>query len=225
MRQAPSESLSSRTGSEDREGGFTLLELLVSLALLALILTFVGSALRSGARAWKTAAAVDHGAAMGPVRTLLEQRLTEAMPVYERDEAGRVRIAFRGLSQELGFVAPFSRGAAGAGVYRFNLHVQPVVHGARTGPALALRQSLYAPDVVRSTADTDADGQLLLEDIAGLGLRYFGRQDAHRPAAWHAEWTRSDVVPELVEISVALREQDARRWRPLVVELRLRAGP
>ena len=209
----------------DQESGFTLLELLVSLVLLALILSFVGGALRFGTRAWEAAGALDRGASMGAVRHFLEQRLAEAMPVYERDEAGRVRIAFRGLSQELSFVSPFSRGAAGGGLYRFSLHLQPVLGGARTGTALALKQSLFQPDVVRPVFEIPEDGQPLLEDIAGIGLRYFGRKDARSPAAWHTEWTRVDALPELIEVSVLLREQDARAWLPLVVELRLRTGP
>ena len=206
----------------DGESGFTLLELLISLVLLALILSFVGGALRFGARAWEAAGALDGGASMGAVRTFLEHRLAEAMPAYERDEVGRVRIAFSGLSQELSFVSPFSRGTAGAGLYRFSLAPRPVVRGARTGMALGLKLSSYQPDTVRPDADTSAEEQLLLEDIAGLRLRYFGRKDLRSPAAWHAEWSRADALPDLIEISVLLRDTDARAWPPLVVETRLR---
>jgi general secretion pathway protein J len=209
----------------DHERGFTLLELLVSLALLALILSFVGGALRFGARAWEAAGALDRGASMAAVRTFLEQRMAEATPVYERDEAGRVRIAFSGLSQELSFVSPFTRGEAGAGLYRFHLYLQSVVPGAQDGMALVLRQSLYQPDVVRPVAGTSAEGQFLLRDIAGIGFRYFGQMDPRTPAAWQSEWTRTDALPELIEMSVLLRDLDARAWLPLVVELKLRTAP
>jgi general secretion pathway protein J len=202
-----------------------LLELLVSLVLLALILSFVGGALRFGTRAWEATGALDRGASTAAVRTFLEQRLAEAMPVYERDEAGRVRIAFSGLSQELSFVSPFTRGEAGGGLYRFRLHLQPVVRGAQPGMALALRQSLYRPDFVRPAAETSADGQFLLEDIAGIEFLYFGRKDPRTSAAWQSEWTRTDALPELIEMSVHFREHDARAWLPLVVELKLRTAP
>jgi prepilin-type N-terminal cleavage/methylation domain-containing protein len=209
----------------DPESGFTLLELLVSLILLALILSFVGGALRFGARAWEAAGALDRGASMGAVRTFLEQRLAEAMPVYERDETGRVRIAFSGQPQQLSFVSPSARGKAGAGLYRFSLNLEPAGRDAGTGTALALDQSLYRPEVVSQVVAGPEEGQPLLEDIAGIGLRYYGRKEARSPAAWHSEWTRADALPELVEISVLLREQDARTWLPLVVELRLRPAP
>jgi general secretion pathway protein J len=205
----------------DPESGFTLLELLVSLVLLALILSFVGGALRFGARAWEAAGALDRGASMGAVRTFLEQRLAEAMPVYERDEAGRVRIAFSGQPQQLSFVSPSARGKAGAGLYRFSLNLQPVDRDARSRTDLALEQSLYQPEAGQVVAAPE-DGQVLLGDIAGIELRYYGRKEARSPAAWHSQWTRADALPELVEISVLLREQDARTWLPLVVELRLR---
>jgi general secretion pathway protein J len=209
----------------DSESGFTLLELLVSLVLLALILSFVGGALRFGARAWEAAGALDRRASMGAVRTFLEQRLAEAMPVYEQDETGRVRIAFSGRPQQLSFVSPSARGRAGAGLYRFSLTLQPVGRDTVTGTALALDQSLYQPEVVSQVVAAPEDGQVLLEDIAGIGLRYYGRKEARSPAAWHSEWTRADALPELVEISLLLRAQDARTWLPLVVELRLRTAP
>ncbi|HZA01424.1 MAG TPA: prepilin-type N-terminal cleavage/methylation domain-containing protein [Hyphomicrobiaceae bacterium] len=209
----------------DHESGFTLLELLVSLVLLALILSFFGGALRFSSRAWETAEALDRGASVRAMRTYLEQRLAEAMPVYERDEAGRVRIAFSGLSQELSFVSPASRGEAGAGLYRYALHLHSAVRTARTGMALALSQTLYRAEVAHPIADTSAEKLLLLENIEGVGFRYFGRKDARTPVAWHSVWTRTDALPELVEVNILLREQDARAWPPLVVELKLRPAP
>jgi prepilin-type N-terminal cleavage/methylation domain-containing protein len=209
----------------DQDCGFTLLELLVSLVLLALILSFVGGALRFGTRAWEAATALDRGASMAAVRTFLEQRLAEAMPVHERNEAGRVRIAFSGLPQELSFVSPFTRGEAGGGLYRFRLHLQSVVRGAQPEMALALRQSLYRSDFIRPVAETSADGQFLLQDIAGIGFRYFGRKDARSSPEWSPEWRRADALPELIEMSINLPEYDARVWHPLVVELKLRTAP
>jgi prepilin-type N-terminal cleavage/methylation domain-containing protein len=209
----------------ENESGFTLFELLVSLVLLAVILSFVSGALRFSSRAWEAAEALDRGTPVGAVRTFLEQRLAEAMPVYERDEAGRVRIAFSGLPQELSFVSPASRGEAGAGLYRFGLHFHSVMGPARTGTALALSQTLYRPEAARPVADTSGDKQLLLENIDGIGFRYFGRKDARTRAAWHSVWTRTDALPELVEVTIVLREQDARVGPPLVVELKLRPAP
>jgi prepilin-type N-terminal cleavage/methylation domain-containing protein len=211
--------------SADNESGFSLLELLVSLVLLALILLFVGGALRFSSRAWETAEGLDRGAPVGAVRTVLEQGLAEAMPVYERDEPGRVRIAFSGLPQELRFVSPASRGEAGAGLYRYALHLHSVVRTGRTRTALALSQTLYRAEMARSLSNTSAEMQLLLENIDGLEFRYFGRKDARTRAAWHSVWTRTDALPELVEISILLREQDPRAWPPLVVELKLRPTP
>jgi general secretion pathway protein J len=209
----------------DSESGFTLLEVLLSLVILSLIFSFVGGALRFSSRAWEAAEGLDRGSSMSAVRTFLEQRLVEAMPVYERDQEGRVRIAFTGLPHELSFVSPASRGEAGAGLYRFALHLHSAVGTARTGTALALSQTLYRPEAPRPIAETSADNQVLLENTDGIGFRYFGREDARTPVAWHSAWTRTDALPELVEISVLLGEQDARAWPPLVVELKLRLAP
>lgn len=199
-------------GGHPSDAGFTLLELLLSLALLALIAAVASSGLRFGARAWQGAAELDQAAESGAVRNWLEQRLAEAMPLYEREPSGNIRIAFEGAADRLLFLAPAAGGPGVGGVYRHEI-------AARGDGMLRLERSLY-----RRAARLPGDWRTLLEGIAGASFRYFGRDRPGAPPAWHAEWPRGDRLPELIEINVTFGADDRRSWHPLVIAPRIRSS-
>ena len=86
-------------------GGFTLVELLVALTLLALLSALTFSGFRFGARAWERAGAhIDHAAEIQVVQAFLRVRLSEAAPVLEAGENPDRLIAFAGDAESLTFV-------------------------------------------------------------------------------------------------------------------------
>lgn len=208
--------------SSRHEAGFSLLELLVSLALLALILVAMPSLLRLGERAREASEDLDRSGAPGAALAFMEQRLAQAMPGYERNADGRLTVTFRGRPDNVSFVAPSALGPAGGGLYRFELRANAEVDGAR---ALALRWSLYRPSTAEADASPPTQERILVANIAGLGLRYFGRPKPDAEPAWFDEWTRTDLLPDLVELRVAA-PPGPRAPSPLVlrVELKLRTG-
>ncbi|MBY0296791.1 MAG: prepilin-type N-terminal cleavage/methylation domain-containing protein [Methylobacterium sp.] len=64
-----------------------------------------------------------------------------------------------------------------------------------------------------------ARSEVVLQRIAGLGIRYFGApSDGARPL-WHTAWSRPDRPPTLIEIQIAFPPADRRRWPPLLIAL------
>lgn len=200
-----------RTPPLRSDAGFTLLELLVSLAILAIVLSFLPGTLRLGQRVWEGDARFLRQEGAAAFERAVEQRLSQAMPVFIRDTGG-VRIDFEGRPDRVEFIAPSATGPAGGGVYRFSL-------AAEGGQALKLRQTLYRP------ASTDAAALPATDHIAptkvrALSLRYFGQARLEEAAGWQTEWPRRDALPELVEITIRqCRGEEAQR---IVVPLRLR---
>jgi len=103
------------------EGGFTLIEVLVSLVLLALVLALLAGGLRFARGTWDAAAKLDEQAGSDIAERFLRARLGEAMPLYEHRTAGTVRVVFHGSGDALTFVAAAPNGPAGAGIYRYAL--------------------------------------------------------------------------------------------------------
>lgn len=194
------------------QAGFTLVELLVALSLFAVVLSMVPGVLQLGRRAWEDTARSDRGAQIAGVRSFLEQRLAEALPVSERDGDGRMGLAFAGRHDRLTFASPAPDGPAGAGIYRFEIAV------AGRSRSIVLRQSLFAPDRDRGQVQQ----RELLGGVGALAFRYFGAPLDSEAPVWLEEWPRTDVLPDLIELSIALDGRRAPRFQPLVVEPRLR---
>ncbi len=204
-----------------RQAGFTVLEVLVCVMILALILSFLPGTLRVGQRVWETDDAFARRAGLSAFCRHVEQRLTEAMPIYRRTQAGTLRMEFDGAPDRLSFVAPANAGPGGGGVYHFTLSLND---GGGASNALALTQTLYRPRDAFAPANTldsrpASSRHLAPEPVRSLAFRYFGAALPGREPGWHAQWPREDALPDLVEMTVttASRVEPAR----FVVPLRL----
>jgi prepilin-type N-terminal cleavage/methylation domain-containing protein len=200
-----------------RGNGFTLIEVLVTLVLLALVLALVSGGLRFARGTWEATARLDEEAGHDIAENFLQARLSEALPLYEQGTAGTVRVAFQGHSESLRFVAPTPNGPAGAGLYRFVLEV---ARGYGPGQALVVRLAPYQSEQGRPGVDTPPEAHVLVGNVRSLSLRYFGRGALRAQPAWHTAWSRSDVLPDLIELTIA---RDGREDpSPLTIELKLR---
>ncbi len=194
--------------------------MLVSLMLLALILSVSPGTLRIGQRVWETDEDFERRAALSTFRRHVEQRLAEAMPIHRRDRSG-LRIEFSGEPDRVAFVAPSEAGPAGGGVYHFDLRR---AEGAGRARPLILRQVLYRP-AAGGGAEAAAQSPALEHEsamrAADLSFRYFGAPHAGEPGRWLGQWPRQDSLPELVEMSISLGGRTPRTER-VIVPLRLR---
>ncbi len=206
--------------------GFALIELLVGLALLAIAVTLMPGALRLGAKAWEARGDLERASDVTLALAMLERRIAEASPVYERDATGKVGVAFSGDSHALAFVSPAENGPAGAGLYRHRL--EP---GAPQGAGLKLRLSLFGPGAGEAGQQSDAETRLLIPEHATLRFRYFGMQQSDEQAQppllpqWHDNWRRTDAFPALVELTLSTATGASGITRRIVVAPRLDARP
>ena len=202
-----------------RDAGFSLIELIVSLALLAMILALLPGAFRTGKRGWETAAVLEQQAIADASVDFLRLRLAEAMPLFDRDASGRTRLAFSGGPSEINFVAIAPSGPNGGGLYRFGVTTQP---GATPGSsALVLRMTPFRqPGLERASP---ASEHVLMSGIGSLQLRYFGIPTDGGEAVWTDIWQREDRLPDLVELLAVSNTNSARTLGPLRVELKLRS--
>jgi type II secretion system protein J len=177
--------------------GFSLLELLVALALLAIIGAGLAGAMRLGTETFTRAQALEtdkgHVAARAQLRRLIERATSPALltPFPK---------AFRGSENSLSFVtlAPlgFARDSAGL---RITV--------ALSGNALVATIEPFDDDgtVLRSYTSPLADG------VTDIQMRYFDDGE------WVSEWTDTLRLPQLAQI--VLNDGTDPYWPEFTVEL------
>lgn len=199
------------------EGGFTLVELLVSLSLLVIMLALISGAMRFGGRAWEVSGQVDRGQTVATFRSLLGQRLTESLPLVSSDERGVLQLAFHGGSDELNFLSPLpSRDGMPAGLFSVTLRLVP-------GPDRARSLSLEFQPVGSANAPSVAEGHrpVVINAVTQLDIRYYGVPNGTSEPKWLDAWLRQDALPRLVAVDVRFPPGDLRQWPPFTADLKL----
>lgn len=176
--------------------GFTLIELIIALALIALITLLLFSGLRLGARAWDGVDALaERHAELRSARTFLDQALRQSRDLTLRLEDQDHQV-FAGNADSLEFAAPLSEYVGVPGLYILRLGLD----GRGENRRLVLTRWLLHPDVLLGEGGTpewepldpaspgisgapaeDKDlaagafGQtVLLEGVEDFDLAYFG---------------------------------------------------
>lgn len=197
--------------------GFTLIEMLVALTLVALLSAGLFGGLRLGARVWESggeriAAVNDIEAA----RTFLRHRLSEAQPLRRRNDDGEAVPVFDGEGERLRFAAPWPPhlGMGGAFVYE-------LWNEAETG-ALMLDWKLHRPDGVVDVSDGRNRPRRLFRDAGHVNLRYYGRRDDDESPGWHESWAGETTLPLMIELRFA--GEGSAGWPPLRAAVAATAG-
>lgn len=175
-----------------RMRGFTLLELLLALGIVAVLLVIVSGGLRVGLAAWQRGE--ERTAKLDRARSLvvlLERALAGAFPYRVAPETEQeLRILFDGRPDRLTFVTlspPLPIGASTA----FS-----AVSLAVDGAGFALRQQVLPNRIVLDRLDPI----LVDAQTTGVRFRYLGQE----PEAWQEAWdvTKEETLPRAVEITL-----------------------
>lgn len=202
-----------------RNRGFTLIEMLVALTLLAITLTLLFSSLAVIERSWQAGEQrMQSTAERLAAQNFLRAKLADAQPYYLPGAGNEGLIAFRGDRASLEFVSLLPVASGRPGPYRFRLFLQGV---ADAPPRLVLAvRPFYA-----EAADTAiTDRTILLDAVRQLQIRYFG-VDVNGLSAtpqWRENWQDQAELPKLVRIDVQPTIGPA--WPLLLVALRVSAS-
>lgn len=197
--------------------GFTLVELLVGLSLLAMLSTLLFGGFRFGLRAWEVGSArLESGDAVATAQGLLRRQLSEAQPVLTGAPAEATPVLFSGGADGITFVSPLPahRGIGGFQVFELGLRERDATNH------LMLRWHLYRADAVAPTFNPK-DESVVLADVAAIAISYYGRPTDGAPRQWLDRWDGRFGLPELVRLRVAFPAGDDRSWPDLVVAPRL----
>ena len=182
-----------------RRSGFTLLELLISVTLLALITTLVAYSIRIGATAWEGSKRVTESwQQQHLVEQFIVRELSQARPVRTGTEQG-ARVAFIGDQRQLRFATllPAHRGIGG--IYYVILGVETEDDEAET-ERLVLTYWLARSDNFEADPAANQKRTVLLEDLREIEIRYFGAERQRDAPEWYDAWPDQVRLPEMVRI-------------------------
>jgi general secretion pathway protein J len=189
------------------EAGFTVIELIVSLALLGLVLTAIPSTLQLARQAYAVSDRLEGRAALYAAMRQLEAMLSAAEPATTRTADGAVAVLFEGNATSLQLVAPVPSGTAiSTRPERVLIEVRPGAAG--TGALGDRNKSGRELVLVREQqASGRARAETLVASVGAVSFRYFGpfSDDPGRAeAGWLPTWSGRQRLPHLIEATVFL---------------------
>jgi general secretion pathway protein J len=186
------------------EGGFTLLEVLVSLVVLALIILGLAQGLRFGMLAFqRQSTTIGRAADLDAVDRTLRGIIEQIDPGNTHDAPD-----IRGNAQTVAFTSELPEGAAAALATR-EAEIRILVDRAHR---LVLRWAPYrhATPVGSPPQPTDT---VLLPQVDRITISYWARSG---PAHWLGTWT-SPEVPALIRIRLSFPRASGMTWPDIVV--------
>lgn len=198
-----------------RSAGFSLMEVLAALALLALLLVGVYSGIRTATHSVRSgSASIERLDQIRSAQQFLRRELAQAMaqPIA-RDDKGDA-IYFKGSAREMQYVAPLPGylGKLGPQLQQLQL-----VDDGAGGLRLELRLALLPPDGTPPQAL--GEPQVLFDHIREGSFQYRGADPDGAALPWAGEWSSDRSLPQLVRIE--LQPQDRASWPRLDVPLRI----
>jgi prepilin-type N-terminal cleavage/methylation domain-containing protein len=195
------------------DGGFTLIEMLVGLALLALIMTMLTQLIFEARHAL---ALVDRSNGQTPiiaVQGYLRNALAQVQPILNAGAGDQSRLGLAGEDGVLAFTTSYATQGTYQGLYRVEIRALP---NGRGGLDLKADETMYRP-ATGVPVEVPHRQLTLLENIAGVGFSYYRALVEEGQPSWVSTWPPSGELPGLVSIEVQFPKGDARVWRTFMI--------
>ncbi len=196
--------------AQDLEAGFTLLELIISITLLAMLSVLLFGGLSFGTRVWeKTQTSTTDTNRIRSVQALLAGELSQIYPIFVLASPADRHVEFDGEANAVTFLTP-SRTMPGAlnWVHIAAEHINgQVVLTENAVPELAVSQSNVAH-------------KILMPGLKSLDFAYFGTWSSDTPAQWNASWKNGPALPALIRVRASFADRNE-KWPDLIVTPRV----
>ncbi len=201
----------------DRRAGFTLVEMLVALALLSLLALGMASALSSMGQTQervdqRSRSADEFQATTAFVQGILSLLSDRRMALQQQGASPFLFLGQRHAIEWLG-IMPARHGMGGR--YYFRLSIE----SAAGGQALVLR---YQPWQAKAELPnwSEAQFRVLAPDVVGFEIAYGGADMP--PTQWSEQWASAEALPVRVRLDVVARDGAWPLW--IVATRKLSAG-
>ena len=194
-----------------RDRGFTLLELLVAVTLLAFLSVVLVAGLRYGTNIWRKTETKN--TALTAARTserIVAGNLARLYPKYVTVSPTESYVDFDGTAHAMTF---FSTAQSQTGFL-----MRDTLEEVRDGDTFSMRIE-SVPELTRG----GTIAQTLLTRLASVEFSYYGIAGDAKEPAWYPAWQRQAGPPQLVRIHVAAADPGAPTLPDLIVAPRVAA--
>jgi general secretion pathway protein J len=203
-----------------RSQGFTLLEVLLAIILLALLIAGAYSGINASVHAMHAGeAAIDRTDRLRTAQGFLRRQLSHILPLmYARDDSTGATHVFDGDARSMRFVAPMPGYLSRGGPYVQTLELAP----GKDGLQLQFTDSMLNGYDAKQSADTEP--VVLLEHIADGRFEYRTLDDQGQLTDWSSAWQDPEITPLMIRIDLTMQSGAQLPWPTLDVPLMLNAG-
>ena len=194
------------------EQGLTLIELLLSLAILAVLTGFLAGGLSMGRRAFGADRTSEIGSETSAAIQTVSALIGSALPVRS-DGAGQKDIRFDGRQEVLSFVGLSEGRSLRGGPHKIVLR--------RSGGDVVVDFVPFTGALSKENPEPAPTRVVVLGGVREIRIGYFGTTDAKVKPTWRADWVRAERLPDLVSIRIEF--EDERRNEPATI-VALRQG-
>jgi general secretion pathway protein J len=180
--------------SRSEDDGFTLVEVLVALALVCLLSVLTLNSLQFGIEVWRRSS--ESSTKLDDrihAESFLRQLLSHASPRFVTRVGATGYVEFEGQETSLRLIADPPQSLSGSGPLIFTLQTE----NSDSHRSLSISSR---PELAKADAQSSLDRRVLLQDVGEVEFAYFGSKGA--PAAWHREWLRETHLPDLIRITL-----------------------
>lgn len=200
---------SSRPRRRAASAGFTLLELLLSLAIVAFIMGMIYEGLQTALRAADSGEAlIDRTSKVRVTHEFLRHQLTRLLPLaFSQDESRSVGLVFEGDGRKIRYVGPMPGYLGRGGPYVQELEI--------AGGQLLFRHWLLngfdADKIIRNDDDT----LLLLDGIRAASFAFRTTDREGKVTDWKDRWEEPQTTPVMVRLKIDFKPETRLNWPDL----------
>ncbi len=191
--------------SGNSRGGFTLLELLISLVMIGVIAIIISSAIRLGIRTINTGETkIDHLERTRASFNIIDAQIQSQIPLTF-DDNGEKKYYFQGDNESLQFSTNYSLWGGQKGYVIARYKVEADDAGKQF---LAVSENIIGTNTSREAR--------LFSSVDAIHFEYFFKDPAEEKGKWVDKWTDTANIPEKVKVHLVYGEKDI----PMIIPMR-----
>ncbi len=203
-----------------RQSGFTLIEIIVVMTMLALIMSMVYGAINTSRKmASKGIKRIDATNEVRVVQELIRRQISRILPMAFKEDDGTF-VIFEGDEQHIMYVSPMP-GYLGKG----GPHVQLIeIVNAKGGKILQFSHWLLNDSLEEDAFDSsEQEPVVLLENVEDAYFSFMKLDEEGEPGDWESEWEEVENTPLMVQLEVEMGEKSLMSFPTMEIALMLDA--